>query len=1118
MDSSNGLGKLLPKSISAKRRRRRQKIAEASAADGDAASRELSDDANSTSMADEEDMDDRSFGSFESGADPELTDSARPAASSPPARPATLSAHPPLIVSYLTSSSSAVQARHLDSQSHFQPPPRPRSDRSGSDRGTSPDASTRDHGAPPPSIIEPPAAAKIASPDRRPRAPPRIETRPPRTPPTSDKPAPVIVNTPPTPTDRGHPAAGSSPERKPARSGVAPWASTDGSPPSQNMSAHQRSKSGSAAIRPSKLSNTTLAPLTPTAESGETTPSATGFFSSVISAAQNAATTFSNNIPGTSIGIGGNRSRSSLPKSQGSSTASQVVAEPEPEPEPEPRIEDTMDQKGSAVRTLGSGDLSLSQLGIAEPPNSVASPVSARFADAADTRTRSESAPVDPQAGIADILPAESTSRPRSLVEATSGDQTPPQVELADNKASFPRASSIRSAVKPHRKRGSSVTTGGTGTTGGAAIAASHNSVIAPSGSFRAPKLTGFAIASKKRNRDFHSFFKSVPDDDYLIEDYSCALQREILAHGRLYVSEGHLCFSSNILGWTTTLVMSFDEIVSVEKRSTALVFKNGLMISTLHAKHIFASFTSRDATYDLIVNIWKLGHPTLKSTLNGVRLEGTGGDKTEKVDAEPSGLDNDTREVASDSEDDSEEEEDDDEDFYDEEANEEIPDTQTTELAGVDVDAEKSALRKVSTITVINGVPDAAKESPSPPGGSVDFLGPATHPPTDCGDSATHYDKVVGDDIIPAPLGKVYNLVFGAASVTWMAKWLTGEQKCTDLQMEDKKGLSLDRKTRNFTYIKPLNASIGPRQTKCIVAETLENFDLDKAVNLSVSVQNPDVPNGSMFCVKTKYCLSWAENNATRVQVNCTTEWSGKSWLKGAIEKGVNDGQTQYCRDLFAALKASVTSRPRAGTGPNGPARAKKKLKRSKALLTADGGVERNNGSKHAAKQDWGPLEPVRSIIEPCIDVIQPVLTGNVMYGLLVGLLVAMWFGFGSGPSKNAAPYGPGIGFYSPNRLAAYEEMWRREDSELWEWLDERVGLGRRLSSESSNIRRKSLDPRTIEEKLREERMDEREVDEAIRVTEEKLRVLREVVGKASQSQSQSQSQGREGARRETE
>ncbi|PNY28743.1 Uncharacterized protein TCAP_01344 [Tolypocladium capitatum] len=1116
MDSANGLGKLLPRSISVKRRRRKQRSAEALAADDDAASRspltrELSADAASANTADDEDMDDGSFGSFESGADPEQNDSARPAASS---SPATVSSRPPA-AGYLATSSPAVQARRLDPQSHFQPPPRPRSDRGAGGRGTSPDAWTTDHGAAVnPSTIEPPAAARIASPDRRSRTPRQLETRP-RTPPMKDKPSPVIVNTPPTPTEPRDPAAGSSPERRTARNGVNPRAGTEGSTPSQVMSAHRRSKSGSAAMVPSKLSNTTLAPLTPT---GEAAPTATGFFSSVISAAQNAATTLSNNIPGTNMGMGSGRSRSSLLKSQGLSTP--TPAEVEAEAEAEPRIEDTMDRKESAVRTLGSGDLSLSQLGLAEPSSSVASQVSARFADAADTRTRSESAPVDPHARIADTLPDESTSRPRSLVDAASGDQTPPQVELADGRAGFQRSSSVRSAIKPRRNRGSSVTTGGTGTTSRPAIAAAHTSVIAPSGGFGAPKLTGFAIASKKRNRDFHSFFKSVPDDDYLIEDYSCALQREILAHGRLYVSEGHLCFSSNILGWTTTLVMSFDEIVSVEKRSTALLFKNGLMISTLHAKHIFASFTSRDATYDLIINIWKLGHPTLKSTLNGVRLEGTGGDKTEKVDAEPSSLDMETRDVGSDSDDDSEDdadeedeedEDDEEEDFYDEEENGETPITQATEFACVDPDAEKPALRKFATMPASNGVAaDAAKESPPPPGGSPDFPGPAAHPPTDCGDSATHHDKVVGDDVIPAPLGKVYNLVFGASSGTWMAKWLTGEQKCTDLQMEDKKGLSLDRKTRNFTYIKPLNASIGPRQTKCIVAETLDNFDLDKAVNLSVSVQNPDVPSGSMFTVRTKYCLSWAENNATRVQVNCTTEWSGKSWIKGAIEKGVNDGQTQYCKDLFAALKASVTSRPRAGTGPHGPARAKKKPKRSKALLTADGGAERNSGSKHAAKQDWGPLEPVRSIAEPFIDVIRPVLTGNVMYGLLVGLLVAMWFGFGSGPSKNAAPYGPGIGFYSSNRLAAYEEMWRREDSELWEWLDERVGL-HRLSPDGLDMRKKSVDPRTMEEKLREERMDEREVDEAIRVTEEKLRVLREVVGKASQSQR------RDGGRRGT-
>jgi hypothetical protein len=114
------------------------------------------------------------------------------------------------------------------------------------------------------------------------------------------------------------------------------------------------------------------------------------------------------------------------------------------------------------------------------------------------------------------------------------------------------------------------------------------------------------------------------------------------------------------------------------------------------------------------------------------------------------------------------------------------------------------------------------------------------------------------------------------------MSKWLTSDQKCFDLQMEDMKGLSPESKTRTYSYIRPLTSSIGPKQTKCVVTESLDKYDLDKAINLNVSTQNPDVPSGNVFSVKTKYCLSWAENNGTRVQVNCTVEWTGKSWLKG--------------------------------------------------------------------------------------------------------------------------------------------------------------------------------------------------------------------------------------------
>lgn len=155
---------------------------------------------------------------------------------------------------------------------------------------------------------------------------------------------------------------------------------------------------------------------------------------------------------------------------------------------------------------------------------------------------------------------------------------------------------------------------------------------------------------------------------------------------------------------------------------------------------------------------------------------------------------------------------------------------------------------------------------------------------------------------------------------------------------------------------------------------------------------------------------------------------------------------------------------------------------------------------SKASSRQDWGILEPLHGILGPVVDIGKPLLTGNVVYGLLVGLLVAAWFGFGFTNRPVARPYGSGLGLYGyPDRLAAYEEMWRREESELWEWLEERVSM-ERLNGGESQPRKRVVEPRTMEEKLREDRMDEREIKEAIRVTEEKLRVLKSVVDKKDQ------------------
>ena len=197
----------------------------------------------------------------------------------------------------------------------------------------------------------------------------------------------------------------------------------------------------------------------------------------------------------------------------------------------------------------------------------------------------------------------------------------------------------------------------------------------------------------------------------------------------------------------------------------------------------------------------------------------------------------------------------------------------------------------------------------------------------------------------------------------------------------------------------------------------------------------------------------------------------------------------------MFAALKAAVLTRSRSGTGPSGAQKGKKKLKKSKNPQAMPEGTMQIS-PKAVEKQSWGLLEPVRPVFEPITDVLRPLLTGNVMYGLLVGLLVASWFGFGLSPRKNVAQYGPQSAMYGPDRFAAYEEMWHREDSELWDWLEERIGLYQ-LSTGSADTQKRPLETPSREEDSRGGQVEAKEVKEAIRVTEEKLRHFKEAMAK---------------------
>ncbi|KAL1301533.1 hypothetical protein AAFC00_005774 [Neodothiora populina] len=957
---------------------------------------------------------------------------------------------------------------------------------------------TLQQGRPRRKSVEKPVIKVPSTPEQIHPSTPLIVTAP-ATPPNTVG-TPITYVTPPTPTLDQRPL--SPPIVQISNATAANPALASSNPPTSNTAVNWRRRTGTLTL--SKLSTSILSsPLTPhieevktpggtlTTSSGATTGGAGSFFSSVFSAAQNAANQFTNTI-NTSINQN-QKSKSSAPERVEETGGEEVI--PGPEDQTQNQTE-SGPKRQLAVETLGKGDLNLSHLGISDgievsPMSSQlnlpqAAAQSSENVSSAEENAAAQAVSVAYEKPVKDAV-SQATGRPQSVGSADGsevGMQTPPRSSMALD--GVKRSGSVRSRLSSDRRRrtrGSS--------------AATSNTLAPPAG--QAPngpghRLTGFAVASSKRNKDFHQLFRSVPEDDYLIEDYSAALQRDILLHGRLYVSEGHICFSSNILGWVTNLVISFDEVVSIEKKSTAVIFPNAIVIQTLHARNIFASLVARDSTYDLLIGIWKISHPNLKSSLNGIALDDAStGDKTEKAGSIAS-------EDASDegSEDEVYDEDEDDGDegsFYEP--------TTAGSIAGSDAgDGLISRKTSAAPIPSIPGQPASATLDHSPTiipsnplGGGGDIPGPVTHAATECTDEASHYPNKLIDTTIPAPLGKVYSLMWGPQSSTFMRTFLVDNQKSRELDFAPQPlGLDNANKELVYSFIKPLNAPVGPKQTKCIVTAKLDDFDLEKAVTVGCSTATPDVPSGGVFETKTRYCLMWGPGNSTRFIASCTVEWSGKSWLKGPIEKGANDGQIQYTKDLVASLRAATAAKAPAAGRPGKKGRSRRREKESSDQASA---IETESSAKAEMQSGWGPLEPIRPFVEPIGQILGPMLSAQLIIGIMALLLAYSWLWPSSGGKHNSLSFP----ITTPDRLAAYEEIWRREESELWDWLEDRVGLNNGIpvarygESTIKADRQKLIARKAMGKKLDQATMEQNQIDDAIRITEERLSALKDAM-----------------------
>ncbi|KAG5369703.1 putative membrane protein [Yarrowia sp. C11] len=683
------------------------------------------------------------------------------------------------------------------------------------------------------------------------------------------------------------------------------------------------------------------------------------------------------------------------------------------------------------IETLGQGDLSLAQLGLSRSRANTGSSSKHKspLAQSSHTSVKHRDQRTPPIALAVASPPGPHHRQGQNELADIEDDRLPVVKRLRSQRLS--RGGSSRKRADSSKDLEPTPTTATVAST-----AAGTPEDITPVTS-AAASITGFAYASKKRNEEFHAHFKSVPEDDFLLDDFSCAYSREILVQGRMFVSERHICFFANILGWQTHHVIAFDEIVSLDKKTTAGLFPNGIVVQTLHSTYIYASFISRDATFAFMNTIWKQNS------------QGVAGSDESDGDSDDGELDS---------------------GISDNEAD--------TEPSGAALSAASEAGAAASKWSVPN-------------------LGPETHAPTSPGyDPEAKGEKLLCKEIVKAPLGVVANMLFGSENV--LGQFLKDNQKCWDVTPIKS---CIETKKREYSYIKPLNNSLGPKQTKCQCVDTVEAWDDQGAINVITTTSNHDVPSGNAFTTKTRIIITWAANNQTQVMMSCWFDWTGKSWIKSAIEKGGNDGQMAFAADLIPFLNerckgsgkpskgavAATSAAPKKGHAKHKSHHHHKAEAEHEETTSSSAPPPQTGGALHQFAETWSQIPVLGSLPLPIV-------------GAVLGGIWVLWFVVGMFRGHHTTTHK--FDFAGLSDAKKLEIFVMEEEYELWHWIDERVGKSQRTPGRFF-VPFEGANPKLVDFSKPKtaaaggdnaEDMTEADLEEAIRDSEANLQQLRDI------------------------
>ncbi|CAG2163354.1 unnamed protein product [Oppiella nova] len=373
----------------------------------------------------------------------------------------------------------------------------------------------------------------------------------------------------------------------------------------------------------------------------------------------------------------------------------------------------------------------------------------------------------------------------------------------------------------------------------------------------------------KTRHEEFKRLFSHlVPNNERLVVDYSCALQKEILVHGRLYLSLNYISFYANIFKWETSLVIKCRDISSLTKANTARVIPNAIQVVTTSGdRYVFTSFGARDKTYVMLFRIWQ--NALLDQPMSSAQLWHW----VHYSYGEDLGLTSD-----------------DDEEYYSD-----------------------------------NLVHPLAPQTPpinADPSDPLPFTDPVLIVDRevfeDCLDSATissncrcdsHDGKLIMNETFAVTIDRAFELIF---TDNKFIHNLHKSRRTYDLkvgQWEDSEDKDKDQ-CRQLTYTVALNHALvkSARTVECqsLMADTSDSTDR-KYYTIKSVVDNEGIPYCDTFSTNSLWCLTQESEEVTRIRVHSKVVFKKNIWglslMKSTIEKNSIQGISDFCTDLCKQL-----------------------------------------------------------------------------------------------------------------------------------------------------------------------------------------------------------------------